>query len=417
MHIFKETTDGDNPGLNETANVSPLNDIRGQSRDLEDTVHHDVEERPQERASQLDANASNISEKATTIYTISYLIFFSFLGTLARLGLQSITFYPGSPVVFSELWANLGGCIIMGFLAEDRKIFRDEWGNASYDKALRRARQSQDGKVDDAELAAAKKAHGATKKTIPLFIGLSTGFCGCFTSFSSFIRDAYLALANNLASPDSTEVLHRQAGYSVMAVLAVIITTIAVCMSGLIFGAHLATVTEKFMFSISFPICRKYIDPGFVILAYGCWLAAIFLTIFPPKNPWRGQVLYALIFSPIGCLTRFYMSKMLNAKIKSFPSGTFAANVLGTAILGMAWDLQHVPLGGIVSCQVLQGIQDGLCGCLTTVSTWVLELSTLQHVHAYKYGTLSVASGISLLVVVMGSMQWTVGFEPQLCIK
>jgi fluoride ion exporter CrcB/FEX len=71
---------------------------------------------------------------------------------------------------------------------------------------------------------------------------------------------------------------------------------------------------------------------------------------------------------------------------------------MGTTILGMCWDLQRAPLaaargtsigGGILGCQALQGIQDGFCGCLTTVSTWVLELMSLRRRHAYIYGGLS----------------------------
>ncbi|KAK6851872.1 hypothetical protein PG995_011997 [Apiospora arundinis] len=76
--------------------------------------------------------------------------------------------------------------------------------------------------------------------------------------------------------------------------------------------------------------------------------------------------------------------------------------MFGTAVLGMAWDLAHVPSGGVIGCQVLQGIEDGFCGCLTTVSTWVSELTGLRRRNAYIYGLASVVVGLALMVAIMG---------------
>ena len=71
--------------------------------------------------------------------------------------------------------------------------------------------------------------------------------------------------------------------------------------------------------------------------------------------------------------------------------------------------------GGRVGCQVLQGMMDGFCGCATTVSTWVAELRGLRRGHAYRYGGVSVGVGLGLLVVIMGSERWTVGFGSTAC--
>ncbi|TVY33268.1 Fluoride export protein [Lachnellula subtilissima] len=380
-----------------------------------------------------------ISRFATQLYTISYLILFSILGTLARLGLQTITVYPGAPVVFGVLWANFGGSLVMGFLSEDRMLFKQEWGTPDYHQQIQKAnKQAQDEKIGSesesaAELQAAKKAHNATKKTLPLYIGLATGFCGSFTSFSSFIRDAFLAMSNDLPTPlnhpedyspvmaSSTSTVHRSGGYSFMALLAVIITTIALCISGLYIGAHIAIASEPWTPSLPYKHCRKILDPLAVMLAWGCWLGAIFLAIWPPDRHdsppeiWRGRAVFALVFAPLGCLGRFYASLYLNSKIASFPVGTFAVNIFGTVIIGMTYDLQRVPLGGVVGCQVLQGVEDGFCGCLTTVSTWVSELSSLRRRHAYRYGAASVIVALCFLIVIMGSMQWTRGFSALQC--
>ncbi|KAK3340342.1 CrcB-like protein-domain-containing protein [Neurospora tetraspora] len=395
-------------------------------------------EKGQEKGEQHAKRQQKVSRLATELYTISYLIFFSLLGTLARLGLQALTSsYPQSPIIFPSIWPNFAGCVVMGFLAEDRMLFRaSDWGQQST-TAPKPKKDDDDeetgGSVPaekaDIDPAAAKKAHLSLKKTIPLYIGLATGFCGSFTSFSSFIRDIFLALSNDLAAHDTTPV-SRNGGYSFLALLSVGITTISLSLAGLFLGAHLAIAFSplftRFSLTLPYTFVSRILDRLAVLLGFGCWLGAVLLSIFPPdrhsipnesEERWRGSATFALVFAPLGCLLRFYASAHLNGRLPSFPLGTFVVNMFGTAVLGMAWDLAHMPsLGGVVGCQVLQGVADGFCGCLTTVSTWVSELAALRRRHAYVYGGVSVGGGLALLVVVMGSLRWTEGFGEVRCL-
>jgi fluoride exporter len=356
---------------------------------------------------------------ATTLYTISHLVFYSILGTLARLGIEAITFYPSAPVTSPILWANLGGSILMGFLSEDQRIFREEWGTSSLPEEW--SFHPATIESDDPEIVQqAFLNHGKVKKTIPLFIGLATGFCGSFTSFSSFIRDAFLALSNGLpsSSPSSGSMPSRNGGYSFEAVLAILIIHITVSLSALKCGAHLALALDPVMPTLTFKSIRTILDPLTVLLGLGSWAAAIFLTAFPPQQHWRGRVTFALVLAPLGCLLRFYVSRYLNSRIPSFPLGTFTINVFGTMVLGMCFDLQHSTsiAGDILSCQVLQGVMEGFCGCATTVSTWVAELNGLKREHAYFYGFTSVVVALLFLIVTMGSLQWSRGFDKPVCI-
>ena len=401
--------------------------------------------------------AFQVSRFATELYVISYLISFSILGTLARLGLQALTAYPGSPVITSELWANFGGSIFMGFLSEDRRLFRDYRGNVNDETDEEKRDDSDDSpetvgtmfqinnqSSEDPERGAieGRKSHNAMKKTIPLYIGLTTGFCGSFTSFSSFIRDAFLQLANQPPEipfrSGSVSVNPRNGGYSFMAVLAVIILTVCLCLSGLKGGAHLGIALKKFTPSLPKFLTSKIFDRCAVIFAWTFWIGGISMAIWPPDRPlgpaaslstnwaqetWRGRVLFSLVFAPLGCILRFYASIRLNGLISSFPLGTFTVNIAGTAILGICWDLQHSPLGvadgsiggGLVGCQVLQGVQDGFCGCLTTISTWVLETMGLKRNHAYIYSGVSMIVGLAFLVVIMGSLVWSSGISAAAC--
>ena len=104
------------------------------SEDKEDTgsespsLHSSQERLEKSEEERSEEESSPLSATATNLYTISYLILFSILGTLARLGVEAITRYPQAPFTSAVLWANVGGSLFMGFLAEDRHLFREEWG-------------------------------------------------------------------------------------------------------------------------------------------------------------------------------------------------------------------------------------------------------------------------------------------------
>lgn len=370
-----------------------------------------------EASNQESRTRSVCSSPATTLYTVSHLIFFSILGTLARLGVEVITSYPSAPVTSPVLWSNLAGSFLLGFLNEDQQIFREEWGifSSPEDWSFYPTTTTESNNPDT--LQAALQNHGKAKKTIPLFIGIATGFCGSFTSFSSFIRDVFLALANTLPSPSSdlSSIPSRNGGYSFEALLAILIVHITVSLSALKAGAHLASALDPVMPTLPFRRTRKILDPAVVFLGFGCWIGAVLLTAFTPDKDWRGRVTYALVFTPLGCLVRYYASKRLNPRNPSFPLGTFVLNIFGTIVLGVCFDLQHSLTGNIMTCRVLQGVMEGFCGCLTTVSTWVAELDGLKRKHSYIYGLTSIAVALSFLIIIMGSLQWSRGFSTPIC--
>ncbi len=429
---YDEPSDYDN--LDEVAAPPPIDPEEARKEEhLEDRSNRSTPEHPDEG----DLGRQHVSRLATELYTISYLVFFSILGTLARLGLQALTFYPGAPVQTGLLWANVGGSLIMGFLSEDRKLFMEEWGDVREVKP-KDTQALNDGQEMKRTPSIVQK-HGAVKKTIPLYIGLATGFCGSFTSFSSFMRDVFYALANALPVPinhpssapiSQTINVHRNPGYSFMATLAVLIVTVGLSLGALQVGAHLALSLDPFTPSIPFLLARKVVDRTMVILAWGCWLGAILMAILPPdrsggsvavhpstaQEMWRSKALFALVFAPLGCLLRFYASLRLNGRMRAFPLGTFTVNIVGSALQAMFIDLQRAPVGGLVGCQVLQGLEDGFCGCLTTVSTWVSELKALRLRHAYFYGAMSIGVGLSCMIVIMGSLLWSQGYVTPLCV-
>lgn len=425
--------------LDETADVSPIQNPHEEPihrfRSLEQTRSQEqefardqkrhrreslAEGRPSEPEKPEEAKY-DVSRLLTQLYTISYLILFSILGTLARLGLQALTNYPGTPIIFTSIWPNFAGSLVMGFLSEDRILFREAQAPSP--------NPSTDEEEPTNGTPSPKQTHAALKKTIPLYIGLATGFCGSLTSFSAFMRDTFLALSNDLPTtshaPTPSSPPPRNGGHTFLALLSIPLITLALSLSALFLGAHLAIALNPLLTPtlrrISWPP-RLWADRAAVPLAWGCWLGAVLMAALPPAGhaAWRGEVLFALVFAPLGCLVRFAVSLGLNGRVAGFPVGTFVVNVAGTAVLAGAWDLAHSGAvgdggAGVVGCQVLAGVQDGFCGCLTTVSTWVGELAALRRRHAYVYGGASVLGGLAVVVAVMGGLRWSEAYELGAC--
>lgn len=60
-----------------------------------------------------------------------------------------------------------------------------------------------------------------------------------------------------------------------------------------------------------------------------------------------------------------------------------------------------------MGCDVLQGMEDGFCGSLSTVSTFVVELRGLKERDKWSYALLSWVMGQCVLVLVLGSWEWS----------
>lgn len=373
-------------------------------------LQHDEFTSQDSSLTRMEAEKVSENNKATLVYgelcVVSWIIFFSILGTLARLGVEALATYPNAPFSSPVLWANLGGSLFLGFLLEDRRFFR----------------YTVNSPIDSEHH---KSAVDSVKKTLPLYIGLATGFCGSFTSFSTFITDAFLALANNLESPSATSAFHttqgihsRNGGYSFMAMAGILIVQTAVSLASLKTGAHCAVALEPALPGLPPAVLHRLLDPLSIPLGWGCWLGAVFLSVWPPSEDWRFRATFSIVFAPLGALLRFYLSKHLNTLITGFPLGTFTVNIFGTMVEGMCMDLQHssrimARVSGMYAapCTVLQGVMYGFCGAATTVSTWVAELDGLRRRHAWFYGMASIGVALAFQLVIMGTVIWTVGYD------
>ena len=126
------------------------------------------------------------------------------------------------------------------------------------------------------------------------------------------------------------------------------------------------------------------------------------------NHSWRPLATAALVLSFPGTLTRYGLSTQLNTRLRLFPLGTLISNEFATALLAMCHIIQRAPSPPPpVACSILQGFIDGYCGCLSTVSTFVVELRTLRGKKSWIYLVISFVLGQIILLVMLGPAWWT----------
>ncbi|CAH2354966.1 fluoride export protein 1 [[Candida] railenensis] len=305
---------------------------------------------------------------------------------------MELTTYSGT-FLGGVIWANFGACMIMGFVVQSSHLWK---------------------------LSVSLKY--ASKAKHPLYIGLGTGFCGTFSSFSTVILEAFEKAANVEAG--STNYHYPTAGYGIMEFLAVILAHLGTSILAFNIGKHICEAIE-YQYPYSFSTTISKIAVGLAqavgIIAY---IVVIVLIATKRDGDWRVWT-FSCLFAPSGAILRYFLSIHVNPMVKGFPMGTFAANLSGTLVLAILTLVVRGKVPGstdesqlitnVLHCQVITGVDDGFCGALTTVSTFVSELDSLKTKQAYKYGALSILSSFCLVVVTLGAYNWSVGLTDPVC--
>lgn len=304
----------------------------------------------------------------------------SIWGVLARRGLNLLTTYDGS-YLSGVVWSNFGACIVMGILVESQQPWRT-----------------------------AEQKLQSVKATLPLYVGASTGFCGTMSSFSSFVLEIFYKSTNT----EPTTYAYPNRAYGIMEFLSVVIVQVAISMGGFYFGTDLVRFCDKHLPQMSFKTYR-FLEWTSIAIGIAAYIVTIVLIPVKSSGNWRAWT-FSILFAPFGAWCRFYFSRWFNSRIKGFPLGTFIVNFFGTLLLSVFVVLSrgkkdYLPLvHSTIGHQILEGLSDGFCGALTTVSTFAAELAGLASSwHFYRYAIVSIVVSYAGAILIVGSYNWTNG--------
>jgi CrcB protein len=156
-------------------------------------------------------------------------------------------------------------------------------------------------------------------------------------------------------------------------------------------------------------------SPGLVVRVPGLaisWILFILIYVaFGIVQPHqRVAILGPMAFSVFGTWTRHLLGVLFNLRIAHFPLGTFISNMLATAVIGGMYAVRCAhPELDYTRIAVVQGIVDGFCGCLSTVSTYAAEIWAMKGWHVWVYVFASWIGAQALLVCTLASVSWSGG--------
>ncbi|KAL4399434.1 fluoride transmembrane transporter [Malassezia pachydermatis] len=291
-------------------------------------------------------------------------------GTLARLGLVALNQYDGQSIA-PLIWAQGVGCLVMG------------WASHKTTKA-----------AIEASFA-------------PAFPMLTTGFAGCCTSFSSWVLQVFEAFAN-------TEHFDRHGLHNVMDALTQTAATLGIGIASFWAGR---AVGDSFPADrwLRLHVPKRYSLLLSLLAGVLTWVgAALLCGLYAPFR----HVTWSLVFCPLGAWLRWQLARLhtppsVDKKIPmhhvlSWPIGTFLANILGTMVLCGALIGQQYGHITALPCGVLQGLQDGFAGSLSTVSTFISEAVALRPLRtSFAYLFVSWSCGVILSLLLVGVPTWT----------
>lgn len=358
---------------------------------------------------------------ARHLATVGLVVFAAIWGTLTREGLVALNTYSGQSIQ-PVIWAQAVGCLVMGWTVANKATL-DSWYP-------------------------------------PLYIMIGTGYCGSVTTFSSWILQVFQAYSNEL---------HYSRGglHNVMDALTQTFATLGLSLVALSAGRSIGknvlparrlsqllhrgqgqkakgspadSSVELNTIKQAQPSPHKSQQPStaspspqhhpspmldlslFLVFGILAWLGAALLAGLPPQSNFR-PLTFSVVFGPPGALLRWYLSRFNSSnrskKFPHWPLGTFAANMLATLVLAIVFLCQHYGQAAgpsshiantLLSCQLLYALQEGFCGCLSTISTFAVELSNLKprrRAVGYCFGSYLI--GIIIMILVVGVPWWSGG--------
>ena len=301
----------------------------------------------------------------------------SYLGVLCRIYLSKLSRWDGVPL-FTSLYSLVMGLVIMGFTTGHKLVLAE--------------------------------SHPFTYQAI------TTGLCGSLTSFSSWNSEAISSLLQTDHVPPNNAARIFGWGTTILLGLGMSAGALGV-------GKHLAAISpwsdwrmqnrertaSSAIDSSELDGLCKFCHTGLKCHTFLCvclWLLVSVLMVAVPSivlHEW--DLAFSLVFAALGTYVRWHLAP-LNSTSHNFKLGTFLVNVMGTWLLGGVLSVSEIYPDGCVH-DLLVGIGTGFCGCLTTVSTFTVELSGLPLRYVYAYAMSSISAAQVGLLLIRIPIQWT----------
>jgi fluoride ion exporter CrcB/FEX len=170
------------------------------------------------------------------------------------------------------------------------------------------------------------------------FAAMTVGFCGSLTSFSAWMIETFACLENQSYANAMPNLVSQ------------ILFTLVIGFGGYKFGA------ENGWFVV-YPIAVNEISSKYywvlsATLTMSSMAAVILACIFPDT------ALVSISLGPIGAMIRWGLSLMFN---KKWPLGTLIANIVGTCIAAIVYNIDTVGWSP-ANANLMRGIIQGFCG-------------------------------------------------------
>lgn len=340
---------------------------------------------------------SNILTVEDTPFSNRFLIqllvvSFSVAGNMCRTSIQDLTLYNNSFINYNGgtvVWVNFAACFVMS------------WTNNAV-------------KFWSLVLEGSNKT---SMKQIALHSGITSGFCGSLSTFSSMMIEIFFKtvdLVNNDQLPNN--------GYRVMEFFATSITHIAVPIFGHICGLQFALlfdclITPRISKVLQYKTIR-IVEFICVFIGIGALIANLVLTCtLPIENWYKQKYSFVILMGAFGALMRFKLSKY-NGYIKPwFPLGTLIANISGVLLIAICELLSlglHEQGKRLISNQtdlmIIRGFGSGWAGSLTTISSFVNELYNLEYpIYQQIYFWITFTPSFIIILLINGVYNWTRG--------
>ncbi|KAI8111834.1 hypothetical protein M9435_004332 [Picochlorum sp. BPE23] len=157
------------------------------------------------------------------------------------------------------------------------------------------------------------------------------------------------------------------------------------------------------------------IDHCAAVLLVALTLGSCFGVAYETRHTWIRTIWLSIIFAPFGCILRWLLSK-LNYKLANdwewLPIGTLAANWTGAVLDFVLQSVLIRVAPGYWGSLIINAIETGFCGCLTTVSTLVAEIMKQAEqlpfsMRVYRYTLATFVGAFIFGLCFLGWAYWT----------